>query len=241
MNIAVILSGGIGSRVSNTSLPKQYTQVANKMIIEHTIDIYQKSSYIDAIILVAGSSYIDFVESKTKHYSKIIKVIEGGHDRIHSVLNAVIFMGNQCKPDDKIIVADSVRPCVSQRDVRNIIHELDNYEGATTGIECYETLFKSNLNMETDTIIPRDMLYRQTSPEGYKFHILKSLYLDANDITISSYKNIGLDVLHSMGKDVKIVKSTSYNFKITTNEDIELFKAMLLSGMLNSLDQPLYK
>lgn len=238
MNIAVILSGGIGSRVSNTSLPKQYTQVANKMIIEHTIEIYQKSSHIDAIILVVNSSYIDLIERKTKHYSKIIKVIEGGHDRIHSVLNAVSFLSRLCKPDDKIIIADSVRPCVLQKDICNIIHELDDYECTTTGIECYETIFKSTSNMETDAIIPRDKIYRQTSPEGYKFHVLKTLYLDANDITISSYKNIGLDVLHSMGRNVKIVKSNFYNFKITTNEDIELFKAILLTGILNNLDQP---
>ena len=238
MNIAVILSGGSGSRVLNTSLPKQYIKVAGKMIVEHTIEIYQNSNDIDAIVLVVNNSYIDYMKSRAGAYPKLIKIIEGGNDRIHSVLNAVIFLNTLCKPGDKIIIADSVRPCVLKRDIHNIMDELNNYECATTGIECYETLFKSGTNMETESIIPRDRVYRQTSPEGYKFEALKFLYLDADEETICSYKNIGLDRLHSLGRKVKIVKCYSYNFKITTNEDVGIFEAMLLTGMLKDLDKP---
>ncbi|HOV26046.1 MAG TPA: hypothetical protein PLF27_11620 [Sedimentibacter sp.] len=58
---------------------------------------------------------------------------------------------------------------------------MKHIECVTTGIECYETIFKSKSNMETDSIIQRDMLYRQTSPEGYKFGMLRFLYLDSSD------------------------------------------------------------
>ena len=47
-NIAVILSGGSGSRFGG-SLPKQFTKLAGKAIIEYTIDVFEKSNDIDEI------------------------------------------------------------------------------------------------------------------------------------------------------------------------------------------------
>ncbi|WP_157999805.1 NTP transferase domain-containing protein, partial [Escherichia sp. TW09276] len=41
-NIAVILSGGTGSRFGGT-LPKQFTKLAGKAVIEYTIDAFEKS------------------------------------------------------------------------------------------------------------------------------------------------------------------------------------------------------
>lgn len=56
-NIAVILSGGTGSRFGGT-LPKQFTKLAGKAVIEYTIDAFEKSNNIDEIIIVSQSEHM---------------------------------------------------------------------------------------------------------------------------------------------------------------------------------------
>lgn len=237
MNAAVLLAGGNGSRVKYTSIPKQYIAVNGKKIIEYTIEAYQKSEDIDSIVLVVNKSHMKYVSDVMRKYSKIIKIVQGGHTRIESVLNAVLFLENICKNSDKIIISDAVRPLIFERDIKNITFELNNYECVAMGIRCYETLFKSDSKMETKAIINRENLFRQTSPEGYRYSVLKYLYINIPKDIINSYKNIGFDQMIVLGKKVKIIASNSFNFKITTYEDIEIFKTIILSGVFERMQE----
>ena len=51
-NIAVILAGGVGSRLG-MSTPKQFFKVAGKMVVEHTVDVFERNQHIDEIAIVA--------------------------------------------------------------------------------------------------------------------------------------------------------------------------------------------
>lgn len=76
-------------------------------------------------------------------------------------------------------------------------------------------------------IIQRDGIIRQTSPEAYLFSILKKLYIDTDIEKVKQYRNIGIDLLYSMGINIGIVKSTPLNFKITTQEDLYYFDSII--------------
>lgn len=237
MNVAVLLAGGNGSRVKNTNIPKQYIPVNGKMIIEYTIEAYQESEDIDFIVLVVNKSHMKYVSDVMRKYSKIIKIVQGGHTRIESVLNAILFLKNLCQNSDKIIITDAVRPLVFNSDIKNITSELNKYECVAMGIQCYETLFKSDSKMETKALINRENLFRQASPEGYRFSVLKYLYINIPIDVINSYKNIGFDQMIALGKKVKIIESNSFNFKITTYEDVEIFKTIIISGIFEKMNK----
>ena len=51
MNYAVILSGGIGTRMHMGDFPKQYYKVKDRMILEYTLDAFEKSESVDEIII----------------------------------------------------------------------------------------------------------------------------------------------------------------------------------------------
>lgn len=48
MNIAVIIAGGVGSRMGQ-DLPKQFINVYDKPILIYTLESFQKHPQIDAI------------------------------------------------------------------------------------------------------------------------------------------------------------------------------------------------
>lgn len=90
-NIAVILSGGTGSRFGGT-LPKQFTKLAGKAVIEYTIDAFEKSNNIDEIIIVSQPEHMHLTWDiiKKNKWKKVIKVFAGGKERFDSTYSALV-------------------------------------------------------------------------------------------------------------------------------------------------------
>lgn len=87
MNTAIVLSGGVGSRMQS-QIPKQYLDVNGKPMIYYSIKAFQDNSNIDQIIVVAAKEYIEYIKEEiVKKYSldKVFAVIEGGKERYDSV------------------------------------------------------------------------------------------------------------------------------------------------------------
>ena len=90
-NIAVILAGGVGSRLG-LSTPKQFFKVAGKMVVEHTVEAFERNSHIDEIAIVSNPFYIAEFENMTirNGWKKVKKILQGGKERYHSSLSASV-------------------------------------------------------------------------------------------------------------------------------------------------------
>lgn len=143
--------------------------------------------------------------------------------------NAVHFLQTVCELDDKIIISDAVRPCITLREIAAVYDALNLFVAVTSGVEVYETLLKME-DGQIKTIIPRNGIVRQTAPEGYRFSTLKSLYIDIEPHIVSGYSNIGIDYLFSNGVQIGFVKSNPLNIKITTPDDLIVFETILEKG-----------
>ena len=104
-NIAVVLAGGIGNRLGHDE-PKQFIKVAGKMIIEHTIEVFQKNSKIDEIFIVGNSDYMEIIKNLTirNQFSKVKKFIMGGAERSDSSWAAI----NATDEEANLIIHDAV-------------------------------------------------------------------------------------------------------------------------------------
>ena len=223
INIAVILAGGIGSRIKTNQLPKQFIMVQGKTILGHTIDIYDQSPSIDQIFLVANKLYYSMVFELSQQYTKVTRVITGGETRNLSVRNSIEALNQICFESDNIIITDAVRPFTLKSEIEDLLNTLGSCECATTATENHETILKLSDNSEISSVIQRNNLHRQTAPEGYKFGILKDLYIGIEESIINNYTNIGIDELVKAQRRVKIVNCSPINIKITKDADIKLF------------------
>lgn len=225
MNVVVLLAGGSGTRMQLT-IPKQHILVEKHQIIEYTLESFSACNSIDAILVASNPEYKHEIECLKLSFPKLKWVIDGGKTRIDSVCNSVRFLETICASEDKIIISDSVRPCIFVSEIEEVLKYLDTCIAVTTGIESYETILKVRQGEITE-IIPREGLIRQTSPEGYKFSVLKDLYAIQDIDTIRMYQNIGIDQLYARGERIGIVKTSPLNFKITTQEDLFIFETIL--------------
>lgn len=218
---AIIPSGGSGSRV-NSFLPKQYIKFHNKELIAYTLNVFQSCSLIDEIIIPAQKEFFNLLNHIKTNYgiTKLSQIIEGGNERQYSVFNAVKSLN--ANDDDLICVHDAVRPLLPIEVLEDSILTAKEYGSAVVAINAKDTLIKGKENVEN--YIDRSEIWYAQTPQVFKFKI----FSDAMKI---SEKNgfLGTDesmLVQSAGYQVKIVKGSSLNFKITTQDDLKLFDNM---------------
>ena len=228
MNIAILLAGGVGARMKTTT-PKQHLVVAKHQVIEYTLTSFCYNEKIDLVMVVSNPEYIEEVSKFKAEFGKLKWVIPGGETRILSVYNAIKTI-NDCDCNiDKVIIHDAVRPCVTFAEVREVLQKLDEFKAVTTCVDLYESVLRV-VDNSIEEVIPKDWLVRQTSPEGYRYDVIKKLYLEHPIDKIKAYKNIGIDQLLATGESIGLVRSNPLNFKITTPADVFFFDTILKKG-----------
>ena len=125
MNIAIILSGGIGSRMG-LNIPKQYVLVKGQPVINYCLKTFLDNVNTDVIVIGVADEWKAFVlENVEKLYpKKPIYYSQPGETRQYSIYNALRVLREKGYADnDVVIIHDAARPLVS--------HELINqcYDG----------------------------------------------------------------------------------------------------------------
>ena len=143
MNVAIILAGGSGTRLGG-EMPKQFYKIAGKMVIEHTLDVFQSHKDIHEIVVVSNPDFVNEVENITikNQYTKLKKILKGGNERYQSSLAAIASYDT----DDNInlLFHDSVRPLVNKRIISDVISALNNYNAVDVAVRTTDTIIQAS-------------------------------------------------------------------------------------------------
>ena len=231
MNIAVILAGGQGNRMG-LDIPKQFYSVHGKPILIYTLEGFQRHPQIDAIEVVCIDGWIDAVDSFAKQYgiTKLKWIVPGGDTCQESIRNGVYHLGGKAGAGDTVVIHDGIRPLVEPSVLTDVIGKCQKYGNAVTALPYYEQIFLVDEDDESVTTryIPRERLRRVSTPQAYQFALLDQKYHEAFEKGIgihgSSYTNT---MMVELGVALHFAAGSEKNIKLTTREDLELFKAYL--------------
>ena len=220
-NVGVILAGGMGERF-NANTPKQFTKIAGKTVIEHTIDAFEKSSVIDEIAVVINDAYMMKIEEMlvNNKWSKVKKILNGGHERYQSSLSAIRAYTDQ--KNINIIFHDAVRPLLSQRVLYDIDLALNRYDAVDVAISATDTIIKTDTtNSIIDEVPDRSMLYQGQTPQAFKLEVIERAYeLALQDPDFKTTDDCGVVVRYLPDVPVYIVEGERQNIKLTHIEDL---------------------
>ena len=90
MNIAIILSGGVGSRL-NKDKPKQYIKVEGKPVISYCVETFCNDPRIEEVVICLADEWRDFVQEALKDVlaSKPVLYSAPGRTRQFTIYNAL--------------------------------------------------------------------------------------------------------------------------------------------------------
>lgn len=232
MNVAIILAGGSGSRVGGDK-PKQFLEVAGKMIIEHTIEAFHRNGRIDEIAIVSRQDYVDDVKQLVvkRGYTKVKHVLCGGKERYHSSLAALEAYTDD---DARLLFHDCVRPLVSQRIINDCLDALDTYDAVDVAVPATDTIIQASPNpsqggeLVITDIPPRSTLFNVQTPQGFRRGTIAEAFSKAlQDPDFQPTDDCSVVFRYMPGTPIYIVRGESTNIKITYKEDLEFAERML--------------
>ncbi len=216
MNIAVILSAGSGTRFRSED-PKQFYKLHGKPILEHSLELFQNYEDIDKFLVVAREDLIARTKEISNKFEKCLCVIGGGARRQDSVFNALLWIRENVKGVNKVLVHDAARPFVEQELLNRLLKaSLDN-DAVIPVIKSDDTLKKVESNVVVSTI-DRNEIVRVQTPQIFNFNILFDCYNKlSKDITVTD----DASVLEYFSKKVFCVEGSKKNIKVTYQEDLK--------------------
>lgn len=231
MNVAIIIAGGSGNRMGQ-DIPKQFINVYDKPVLIYTLESFQNHPQIDAIEVVCIDGWHEILEAYAKQFniSKLKWIISGGKTGQESIRNGVYNLKDKVSNNDIIIIHDGIRPLVDSSVLTDVINKAHQYGNAVTSMPYNEQIFVINPEDNTTTLqyIPRETLRRVATPQAYRFDLLNEKYHEAYEKQIGIYGSAYTNTMMvELGVKLHFAAGSDKNIKLTTKDDLEMFKAYL--------------
>ena len=179
LNYAIILASGTGSRYG-ADVPKQFSKIGEKTILEHTLSVFEDNENIDKIILVVTPNFIDFVQKIVENMGckKVEKIIEGGELRKDSSYNGVFAIDEK---EANVLIHDCARPFVTDRIIDDCTKALEKYDAVNVAIPAVDTIIEVEDGLIKSTP-NREKLMQVQTPQCFKLSLIKKAHeLAKND------------------------------------------------------------
>ena len=231
MNIGLIIAGGSGHRMGQ-DIPKQFINVYDKPVIIYTLEGFQRHPQIDAIEVVCIDGWHEVLWAYAHQFNitKLKWIVSGGNTGQESIRNGVFNLEGKAGPDDVIIIHDGIRPLVDESVLTDVILKAHQYGNAVTSLPYNEQIFVVNPEdeMTTKQYIPRETLRRVSTPQAYRFEKLDWAYHEAFEKEIGIYGSAYTNTMMvELGETLHFAAGSDKNIKLTTKDDLEMFKGYL--------------
>lgn len=227
MNIALLLAGGSGIRTEQ-DVPKQFFNVYEKPIIIYTLEAFQRHPDIDGIIVSCLEGWGEILNAYAREagITKLQRVVKGGENGQASARNALRELQGICQEEDIVIIHDAIRPMVSSDIISDCIVKCRQYGSGLAAMRCQETIIETQDGIKGNTGISRNHIMRVQTPQAYRYGKVMAAHEKAlqQGITNAVYTNT---LMLDLGETLYFSIGSEKNLKITTMEDVEIFKALL--------------
>ena len=227
MTVALLIAGGVGQRMGQ-DIPKQFLNINDKPVLVYTMERFQKNPQVDGIVVVTLPAWIAFVEAYARQFNitKLKSVVSGGatgHDSIH---NGVLEIDKHYPKDTAVMIHDGIRPMIDDNVINDNLSVYREKGNATVVIPCAEVIFQSDVPTESNRVLDRSKVWRTQTPQTYRLDKLLWAHQQVVDRHLPS-PVATCHLFEMLGETVFFSKGSEKNVKLTTMDDIDIFKALL--------------
>ena len=229
MNVAIIIAGGVGSRMK-MDIPKQFIHIYGKPVIIYTLEGFQRHPEIDAIEVVCLEGWEETLRDYARQYgiTKLRWITQGGSTGQESIRNGVFNLEGEMKGDDIAIIHDGIRPMVDSGVLSDILRVCRLHGNGVTSTPYNEQIFVKLDEFTTRAYIPRETLRKVATPQAYRYDLLLRSYRRAFEEKIGIYGSAYTNTMMvDLGETLWFAAGSDKNIKLTSKDDLELFKAYL--------------
>lgn len=234
MNVALILSGGTGTRLGG-KIPKQYLPCQGRMMITRCLETVFAHAALDAVQIVAAETWRDTIVQEMETWifqqnialrDKLFGFSDPGETRQLSILSGFRDIDRRAEDDDIVMVHDAARPRISSQLISDCLDALDGHDGVMPVLPMKDTVYLSRDGKTVSKLLPRSEIFAGQAPEFFRL----GKYLRVNESLTRDEMfaiNGATEPAILAGMDIAMVPGDEANFKITTATDLERYLAFL--------------
>ena len=223
----LILAGGKGERAKkgNKTLPKQYMDFNNISPLRYLLKNISKMNEISSITVVISKDNIKEYKRDIRGIKNLRKYVIGGKTRKDSSLKGIKNLKNEFgnKKNQKVLIHDAARPFISKKIILQSIKNLKKYNATCPYIKTEDTIKSIGSGYKIKDIDRNKLISLQT-PQGFDLNKIFELHKKNKKEYTDDFSLITNEEL-----SFKLIKGSKENFKITTYEDLLIFKNIILS------------
>ena len=229
MTYCILLAGGVGNRVG-AGIPKQFVEVLGKPVIAYTMRKLHQCSEIDHIVLSCLDGYQSMLQkiADDNGITKVLKIVIGGKDYEHSIINGVKGLEDIAQPDDVILIHWAASPFVSDEILKDNIRVCKEKGNAMSSCSAF-VLYGTNNGDHADGIIDRDTFKCLSAPQSFLYRDIVEFYRQVEEKhlfdTVEAHTT---SLMAALNWPIYFSKGDQTNIKITTPEDLKLFEGYVL-------------
>lgn len=230
MNYAVIFAGGVGRRMNNGALPKQFLEVHGKPIIIYTLEKFERDENIDGIVVVCVAGWEDYLQKKVDLFGikKLKGILTGGKESSDSQFIGVKYVMDELEHDAQTVVLlhDGVRPLIDQKTIDANIAMVQAKGTAITVVPAIETIGVGATAGKLDQFVDRSKCVMARAPQSYRLESLYNTFVQSQTEGRHDFIDSATMMQH-YGHELFTVMGSTDNIKVTTPTDFYIFRAIL--------------
>ncbi len=232
-NIALIIAGGSGRRMQQ-EIPKQFINVNDKPVIIYTLEAFQNHPDISEIGIVCIDGWHEILKAYAKQYKidKLKWIVPGGENGQASIRNGVFEAEKRYNEDDIILIHDAIRPLVSSEVISDCIIQCKKHGSAIVTVPCNTAVLRKGDGGDNSTeVVPRSELAMTQTPQAFPIKKIADAHRTALERGITD-SVASCTLMVELGEKVYFSIGSETNIKLTTKDDLKIFKALLALNKL---------
>jgi 2-C-methyl-D-erythritol 4-phosphate cytidylyltransferase/2-C-methyl-D-erythritol 2,4-cyclodiphosphate synthase len=219
--VALVVAAGRGRRFGG-DLPKQYHDLAGRMILRHSLATFAAHPEVDAVRVVIHPDDRQLYDLAAAGLG-LLEPVPGGAQRQDSVRLGLQSLAD-LKPD-RVLIHDGARPLVDFGLVSRVIAALAEHPGAIPAMPVSDTIKRGADGLVAGTV-DRANLWRAQTPQGFRYAEI----LAAHEQVAGQELTDDAAVAEAAGLPVALVAGSEDNMKVTTAEDIARASRLFPAG-----------
>ena len=153
-------------------------------------------------------------------------MISGGENGQSSIRNGVFEAERRYAGDDIILVHDAIRPMVSHEIISDCIVQCKKHGSAVVVTPCNTVVLRRTTGESSGEVVPRDQLAVTQTPQAFPVGKLADAHRRALERGITN-AIASCSMMVELGETVHFSIGAETNIKLTTPDDLKIFKALL--------------
>lgn len=226
--IAILLSGGIGSRMKTEGMPKQYLPLCGKPILSYSLQTFDRHPAITGMIIVADAAWRDLITTwmGQSGITKFVAFADPGETRQYSIFNGLRKVAECCENADAVVVHDAARPLISAELISKCLAALPGHDGVMPVLPAKDTFYLTDGHGKVTQLLNRSALAAGQAPEVFAFRKYYEAHLQMPRGALLKI-NGSTEIAVMNGFDIVTVEGDERNIKITTPNDLILAEKYL--------------